>query len=127
MTEYFSKKTWVAFLFAFCYLLVAPFFSNAQFPDPNNPDQDVLPDQFDSNDSLNVVGNDATSDDSMTEQKISFDNVDVPTFADSVYQSRLLSIISPIPLAYNDEVRKYIDLYVLHRRDRSEERRVGKE
>jgi membrane-bound lytic murein transglycosylase D len=56
----------------------------------------------------------------MTEQKISFDNVDVPTFEDSTYEARLLAIITPIPLKYNDEVRKYIDLYVLHRRSQVE-------
>src|SRR5436190_15710856 len=120
MTKYFFQKSIAAFLFAFCCLLAAPFFSHAQFPDPNNPDQDVLPDQFDSNDSLNVAGNDSNVADSMTEQKISFANVDVPTFSDSIYQSRLQAINTPIDLAYNDEVRKYIDLYVLHRRTQVE-------
>ncbi|HYV93718.1 MAG TPA: LysM peptidoglycan-binding domain-containing protein [Chitinophagales bacterium] len=117
MKKHFLKKSWIPFVFTICCLVASPFFSSAQFPDPDNPDQDVLPDQFSCNDSLNVVGNDVNVADSMTEQKISFDNVDFPTFEDSVYQSRLLAIITPIPLKYNDEVRKYIDLYVLHRRD----------
>src|SRR5689334_22697607 len=120
MTKHFFQKSTAAFLFAFCCLLASPFFSNAQFPDPSNPDQGVLPDQFDSDDSLNVAGSDATLEDSMTVQKISFDNVDVPTFEDSIYQARLKAINTPIALAYNDEVRKYIDLYVLHRRSQVE-------
>src|SRR6185295_6450126 len=117
MTKHFFQK---ALLFALTCLFTAPFFSNAQFPDPQNPEQEVLPNQFGSNDSLNVAGDDVNVADSMTEQKISFDNVDVPTFEDSTYQARLLAIVTPIPLQYNDEVRKYIDLYVLHRRGQVE-------
>ncbi len=105
---------------AICGIISFPFLSSAQFPDPVNPDQYVIPDQFDSNDSLNVTGNDATLNDSMIVQKLSFDNVDVPIFEDSIYQARLREINTPIPLDYNNEVRKYIDLYVLHRRTQVE-------
>lgn len=103
---------------------ILPIISTAQFPVPGNPDQKVLPDQFDSNDSLNVTGNDASLKDTMTEQKVSFDNVDVPVFEDSIYQSRLMAIRTPVALDYNPEVRKYIDLYVIHRRSQVE-RMVG--
>ncbi len=124
MTKHLNfSKSFAAFLFAFSFLLAVPYLSQAQFPDPNNPDQKVLPDQFDSNDSLNTNDNEIAAD-SMIEQKVSFDNVDVPTFEDSIYQSRLLAINTPIALDYNDEVRKYIDLYVLHRRTQVE-RMVG--
>jgi membrane-bound lytic murein transglycosylase D len=131
MTNHGNKrKTAAALLFALCCLLAMPLVSRAQFPDPNNPDQEVIPGQFDSNDSLNVddidavgidpVGADVLGIDSLVEQKVSFENVDVPVFEDSVYRSRLLAINSLVPLDYNDEVRKYIDLYVLHRRDQIE-------
>jgi membrane-bound lytic murein transglycosylase D len=97
-----------------------PLLSSAQVPDEQNPEQ-VLPDQFDSNDSLNVMdNNDVTIADSLTGAKISFDDVDVPTFEDSMYASRLKAIPTVIPLAYNDEVRNYIDLYVLKRRGQVE-------
>lgn len=126
-----KTKSWASFLFVLTCLFAAPFVSSAQFPDPIDPDQSVIPDQFDSNDSLNLSvsdislnGNDVLDEDSMTEPKISFANVDVPIFTDAIYQSRLDAIITDIPLDYNAEVRKYIDLYVLHRRDQVE-RMIG--
>ena len=108
-----------AVLSIFCCFSVMPLLSGAQVPDQQNPEQ-VLPDQFDSNDSLNVTDNDAIAPDSLTGAKISFDDVDVPTFEDSMYASRLRAISTPITLTYNDEVRNYIDLYVLKRRGQVE-------
>src|SRR5262245_39432070 len=122
MTKYRSQKNFgVAVLFALGCLFIAPFFLKAQLPDLKNPDQKILPDQFQSNDSLNVVSNDdASLADSLTEAKISFADVDVPTFTDSIYEARLKNISSAIPLDYNEEVRNYIDLYVLKRRGQVE-------
>lgn len=36
---------------------------------------------------------------------------------DSVYVERLQSMMSPIPMTYNDQVRRFIELYVVRRRD----------
>lgn len=40
----------------------------------------------------------------------------IPVFADSVYAYRLSTLPSPIDLTYNETVRKYIDMYLVHRR-----------
>jgi membrane-bound lytic murein transglycosylase D len=101
-------------------LLLLPFFAAAQQPEPAVPAQQVIPDQFSSNDSLNVTENGMTSADSIGGEKISFADVDVPTFADSMYEARLKLLVTPIPLDYNQEVRNYIDLYVLKRRSQVE-------
>lgn len=115
------KKITAAFLFAFGCAVFQSETAFAQLPPWVHTDQQVLPDQFESNDSLNEVDNEVENElvvvDSLQEQKISFANVDVPTYEDSIYQSRLGAIVTPVQLTYNDEVRKYIDLYVLNRRD----------
>jgi len=101
------------------FLMAAGIF--AQVPSWVQPATDTfsfsLPHQFDSNDSLNETENDLTEADSLIEQKISFAGVDVPVFTDSIYAQRLSFLNSEIPLPYNDDVRRFIDLYVLNRRD----------
>lgn len=42
---------------------------------------------------------------------------DVPQYSDEIYAQRMAKIYSPIPLVYNTEVRRYIDLYANHRRE----------
>ncbi len=49
--------------------------------------------------------------------KISFNDVDVPVFADSVYRALLQALNTTIPLDYNQQVKNYIELYVLKRRN----------
>ncbi|MDW8393176.1 MAG: LysM peptidoglycan-binding domain-containing protein [Chitinophagales bacterium] len=49
--------------------------------------------------------------------RTSFADVDVPIYSDSVYRLRLEMLHSAIPLDYNQQVRNYIDLYVLKRRN----------
>jgi membrane-bound lytic murein transglycosylase D len=41
---------------------------------------------------------------------------DVPNYSDEIYEQRIGKIYSPIPLVYNEEVKKYIDLYAFKRR-----------
>ncbi len=38
-----------------------------------------------------------------------------PQYSDEIYAQRMAKIYSPIPLVYNDQVKKYIDLYAYHR------------
>ena len=115
------KKIIAAFLFAFCCCLFRVDFVSAQDQPPTvpliHPEEQVLPDQFQSNDSLNEVDNGLTNSDSLQEGKISFADVDVPTFEDSIYKARLEAISTVVPLLYNQDVKRYIDLYVLNRRD----------
>jgi len=110
----------MAILFTFCCLSLLLTSIRAQVPDQQNGDQQVLPDQFGSNDSLNVTDEEIAETDSLAAEKVSFADVDVPLFADSMYATRLKAIGSPIALDYNDEVRNYIDLYVLKRRSQVE-------
>ena len=45
-----------------------------------------------------------------------FKPLDIPSYSDEVYRARMAKIQSPIMLTYNDEVRQYIDLYSIRRR-----------
>ncbi len=49
--------------------------------------------------------------------KISFSDVDVPVFVDSVYRALLQALNTTVPLDYNQQVKNYIELYVLKRRN----------
>lgn len=42
---------------------------------------------------------------------------DLPYYSDEIYKQRMAQIYSPIPLEFNDEVKKYIDLYAYKRRE----------
>ncbi|MFI5218007.1 MAG: LysM peptidoglycan-binding domain-containing protein [Bacteroidia bacterium] len=44
-------------------------------------------------------------------------NFEVPYFSDEVYTRRISSLSTPIPLTYNDEVKKYIDVYAFKKRE----------
>lgn len=52
-----------------------------------------------------------------TTQLSSTNNDSIPVFPDSVYAYRLHMLPSPIQLTYNEVVRNYIDMYLVHRRD----------
>src|SRR5262245_59961829 len=45
-----------------------------------------------------------------------FKPLDIASYSDAVYRSRMAKIQSPIMLSYNQQVREYIDLYSIHRR-----------
>src|SRR5580693_1492145 len=42
---------------------------------------------------------------------------EVPSYSDDVYSKRIAKIQTPIPLAYNQQVREYIDLYAVRKRE----------
>src|ERR1043166_5030236 len=46
-----------------------------------------------------------------------FEDNDVPVFSDSAYAYRLSTLETEIPLQYNDQVRAYIDLYTIRKRE----------
>lgn len=46
----------------------------------------------------------------------SFKPMDIPSYSDEVYRSRMAKIQSPIMLTYNPQVREYIDLYSIRKR-----------
>ncbi len=118
MTVNIRKLHSIIFIVAGIFLL--PIFAAGQATEISNAEQQVIPDQFDSNDSLNVTENGMTGSDSIVVEKVSFADVDVPTFEDSMYEARLKALVTPISLDYNQEVRNYIDLYVLKRRSQVE-------
>lgn len=45
---------------------------------------------------------------------------EIPKYSDSIYKFRLCNLNSAIPLAYNNYVRSYIDLYTVRKRDQVE-------
>ncbi|MCS6991123.1 MAG: LysM peptidoglycan-binding domain-containing protein [Chitinophagales bacterium] len=104
------KNAWAAMLFVVCPLSLQ---AQARYPS-------LEPFLFipfsDGADSLNLV-NDPSGISDLEAPRASFADVDVPVYSDSVYQLRLQLLQSEIPLDYNPQVRNYIDLYVLKRRD----------
>ncbi|HUM46683.1 MAG TPA: LysM peptidoglycan-binding domain-containing protein [Chitinophagales bacterium] len=117
------KNPAAVFLFAFCcsaFQIIPAFAQQPPWVHTNEPvlvEPQALPNQFHSNDSLNEVESELVVSDSLQEPKVSFADVDVPTYEDSIYSARLRAMVTPITLTYNDEVRKYINLYVLNRRE----------
>ncbi|MBA3649260.1 MAG: LysM peptidoglycan-binding domain-containing protein [Chitinophagales bacterium] len=107
------------FLFAFSCLLTNSATLFAQTDSSIASDPSLLPGQFESDDSLNALDNSNIVIDSLQPDKISFADVNVPAYADSVYEARIhqIALVSGVPFVYNSEVRKYIDLYVLNRRE----------
>jgi peptidoglycan lytic transglycosylase D len=55
-----------------------------------------------------------SSSNSTTANDISYG---VPAFTDEVYNERISKIITPIPLSYNEQVKNYIHLYAVKRRE----------
>lgn len=51
-----------------------------------------------------------------TLQGNNFQPYEVPSYADDIYRKRIEKIQTPIPLAYNNQVQEYIDLYALRKR-----------
>ena len=49
-----------------------------------------------------------------------FKPFEVPSYSADIYKKRIEKIQTPIPLCYNDEVRDYIDMYALKKRDLTE-------
>lgn len=41
---------------------------------------------------------------------------DYPRYSDEIYTQRMNKLSSPIPLTYNNEVRKYLEMYAYHKR-----------
>jgi membrane-bound lytic murein transglycosylase D len=52
--------------------------------------------------------------------KYGFKKCEIPQYSDSIYKYRLTILNSPIPLTYNENVRKFIDLYTVRKRDQVE-------
>jgi membrane-bound lytic murein transglycosylase D len=61
--------------------------------------------------SRNVVANDLVPDSLMITDSI------ISGVPDSVYVERLSAMMSPIPMTYNAQVKKFIELYIVKRRD----------
>ncbi len=113
------QKTATTFLFAFGCCICNSLSSYAQQP-LNSVNTTISPAPFISNgaDSINAVDNSLDSLIMETYGETSYNRF--PTFEDSVYSVRLASLNTPMPLVYNDEVRKFIDLYTLRKRDQVE-------
>ncbi len=56
----------------------------------------------------------------MDSSRVALNDTLVPEFPDSIYAQRLMQIPSAINLTYNSQVKSFIDLYVLKRRDQVE-------
>lgn len=120
-----TKKMIAAFLFAFGSSVLAGTYTFAQLPVNVNPTVIPEPVSDDLADSLNIVDNSldslSTEDELVTGEVLSY-----PVFTDSVYEARINLLPSAIPLTYNDQVRRYIDVYTLNSKKRDQvERMVG--
>ena len=114
-----NKKILAAFLFAFGCVPAFLNYAFAQEPLKNvNPM--VAPMQYGgtSSDSINAVDNTLDSLVLVTDGENSYNSF--PTFEDSVFDSRIKSLNTVIPVVYNDEVRKFIDLYTIRKRNQVE-------
>ena len=49
-----------------------------------------------------------------------YEPYEIPTYDDDIYSKRIENIHTPIPLAFNDEVKQYIDLYAVKKRGLTE-------
>lgn len=113
------KKLTATFLFAFGCCILNSLSTYAQQP-LNSINTTISPAPFINNgmDSINAVDN---SLDSLIMETYGENNYNrFPTFEDSVYDARLKSFNTVMPLVYNEEVKKFIDLYTLRRRDQVE-------
>lgn len=52
--------------------------------------------------------------------KNTFDNDEVPVYSDDVYAKRIAKIQTPIPLTFNDDVKQYIEMYAVRKRNLTE-------
>lgn len=102
------------FCFVYCSL-----FSSAQTSVPGNQTGTIDPivEMLDSLVTLNnVVRHQAVSYTGASSQEPGI-STQIPQFSDEVYTSRIKNISSPIPLEFNEQVKKYIDLYAFHKRN----------
>lgn len=101
-------------LSAFSFSLKAQVVSPAETSPPND-NYDPIVATLDSLVNQNYIqrlnfassGDDASND---------FKPFDIPSYSDAVYRSRMAKIQSPIELTYNSQVRDYIDMYAIRKR-----------
>ena len=93
------------------------------FAQQNNTDPDgsaAIVGNLDSLLNLWYVKNSVPDNNRGAENIYGYSQDEVPTFSDSVYASRISKIASPIPFVYNAQVKGFIDLYTVKKRDLSE-------
>lgn len=91
---------------------------NAQSQDGETPLENDQESQMilEALDSLTYLLYKTTADGTNESQTAATKNEQIPVYPDSVYAYRLSLLPSPIHLEYNDIVRKYIDMYIVHKR-----------
>lgn len=52
-----------------------------------------------------------------TDSSASYTTFGYPDFSDSVYSTRIMAIQNRVPLAYNEQVHRFIDMYVIYKRN----------
>ena len=52
-----------------------------------------------------------------TDSAATIASISYPDFSDSVYSTRIMAIQNRVPLAYNEQVKRFIDMYVVYKRD----------
>jgi membrane-bound lytic murein transglycosylase D len=57
---------------------------------------------------------------SATGSSSAFQPFEVPTYADDIYAKRMERIQTPIPMTFNDEVKRYINMYAVQKRGLTE-------
>lgn len=120
------QKIAAAFLFAFGCSTVGYLDADAQVPFNINPV--ITPETISESsmdDSLNIVDN---SLDSLMngDELASSDIPSFPVFPDSVYESRIMSLPTVLPVTYNEQVRNFINMYTMRAKKRDQvERMVG--
>lgn len=112
MTKNFPfLKFQATFLFAFGCLALTPALGQVSLNAQQEMNEPVA-------DSLNLVQNFITDTTMMVPSASA--TLLYPDFDDHVYASRLASLGSPIELTYNDQVRAYIRMYTMRKRDQVE-------
>jgi membrane-bound lytic murein transglycosylase D len=106
-----------AVLFALCNITLVTHFATAQNSSVcDSASQNGIPIVPAGADSiLNLEVNKSSS--VFTDSSASFASASYPEFTDSVYATRIMSIQKRVPLAYNDQIRRFIDMYVVYKRD----------
>jgi membrane-bound lytic murein transglycosylase D len=107
-------------LYILSFLVLAPASSFAQAPqDDVKKNGDIL-NKLDTLMTLWYVKNATPAKNKKAMNICGYKPEDVPSFSDSIYARRIRMIESPLPLAYNQTVKAFIDLYAVRKRQQVE-------
>lgn len=121
MTKILFQNRPAAFLFAFSCAFFFSLNASATPFEPGDTSISKISTQTNPTDSLNTVENDLTDENNLQDslEQQPFLSLETSQFdaLDTLYQNRLAALCYNVPMEYNDEVRKYIDLYANNRQE----------